>query len=54
MKEDSKKNPWNQKSLNLTLILQRNHRMNRGEISENKNHEKPELRKKLPQITILK
>ena len=28
--------------------------MNRGEISENKNHEKPKFRMKLTQITILK
>ena len=36
MKEDSKKNPRNQKSLNLDLISRINHQMNKGKISENK------------------
>ena len=47
-------NPQNQKSLNLDLILQRNHRMNKREISKNKNHEKAKLRTKFTQIMILK
>ena len=47
-------NPRNKKPLNLDLISQRNHRMNRGEIFENKNHENLKLRLKLNQITILK
>ena len=47
-------NPWNQKSLNLDLILGRNHQMNRGEIFENRNREKSKLRPELTQITILK
>ena len=50
MKEDSKKNPHNQKSFNLNLILPRNHQMNRGEFSENKNREITIFN----QITILK
>ena len=54
MKEDSKTNLQNQKSLNLDLILQRNHRMNRGDFFENENHKNPKLRTKLNQITILK
>ena len=45
MKEDLKTNPRNQKSINLTLILRRNRRLNReyffknikSEITENKN-----------------
>ena len=47
-------NPHNQKSLNFDLISRRNHQMNIGEISENKNHEIPKLRMKLTQIMILK
>ena len=47
-------NPRNQKSLILDLISQRNHRMNRGKIFENKNHEKSKLRMKLTQVMILK
>ena len=47
-------NPWNQKSLNLDLISLRNHRMNRGEISEIKNHKNSKLTTKLTQIMILK
>ena len=39
-------NPWNQKSLNLDLILQRNHRMHRSEIFEIKIHEKPKMKSK--------
>ena len=39
MKEDSKTNPWNQKSINLTLISWRNRRLNRGDFSENGNRE---------------
>ena len=54
MKEDSKKNPWNQESLDLDLISRRNHRINIGEISENKNHKNPKLRLKLNHIKILK
>ena len=54
MKEDSKTNPRNQKSLNLDLISRRNHRMNKGEIFENKNHKNPKIRMKLTQIMILK
>ena len=50
-KEDSKTNPRNQKSLNLTLISQRNQRLNKG---ENKNREIMKLRTKFNQITILK
>ena len=47
-------NPQNQKSLNLDLILPRNHRMNRCDFLENKNHENSKLRLKLNQIRILK
>ena len=47
-------NPWNKKSLNLDLISQRNHQMNKREFFENKNHETTKLRTKLNQITILK
>ena len=47
-------NPQNQKSLNLDLISRRNHRMNRGEFSENKNSENPKLRMKFTQFMILK
>ena len=47
-------NPRNQKSLNLDLRSRRNHRMNRSEISEKKNREKPKLRMNLIQIMILK
>ena len=36
MKEDSKTNPLNKKSLNLDLISRRNHPMNRSEISKKK------------------
>ena len=34
MKEDSKMNPQNKKSLDLDLISQRNHQMNIGDFSE--------------------
>ena len=34
LKEDLKKNPWNQKSLNLDQDLRRNHQMNKREIFE--------------------
>ena len=54
MKEDLKKNPRNQKSLNLDLISQRNHPMNGGEIFENKNRENTKLITRLTHITILK
>ena len=42
------------KLLNLDLISQRNHRMNKREISENEKCEKPKSRTKLTQIMILK
>ena len=54
MKDELKTNPRNQKSLNLDLILLTNYRINKGEVSENKNREKSKLRMKLIQITILK
>ena len=54
MKEDSKTIPLNQKSLNLDLVSRRNHQMNRGGFSKNKNHENPKLRLKLNQILIVK
>ena len=47
-------NPRNQKSLNLDLISQRNHRMNKREIFKKENLEKQKLRTKLTQIMILK
>ena len=54
MKEDSKTNPRNQKSLNLDFISRRNHQINISEISKNKNYENLKLRMKLTQIMILK
>ena len=36
MNEDLKTNPWNQKSMNLTMISRRNRRLKMGEISETK------------------
>ena len=39
MKEDLKTNPRNQKSKNLTLILQTNSRLNKDEFPKMKNHE---------------
>ena len=42
--------PRNQKSLNLDLILGRNHRMNIGDFPENVKREKLKLRAKLNQI----
>ena len=46
-KEDFKTNPWNQKSLNLDQDSQRNHQVNKREISEIENREKPKLKLKL-------
>ena len=43
-------NPRNQKSLNLDKGLQKNHQVNKKEISEI--HEKPKLKLKLTKITI--
>ena len=48
----SKTNPQNQKSLNLDQDSQKNHQVNKREISEIKNHEKPKLKLKLTQIMI--
>ena len=53
MEEDLKKNPLNQKSMNLTLILRRNWRLNRGKFLKMKNNEIQKLRLKLLKITIL-
>ena len=39
MKEDLNANPRNQKSMNLTLILRRNRRLNREDFSETLNRE---------------
>ena len=39
--------PRNQKSMNLTLILQRNRRLNRGDFFENKIAKLPKIRTKL-------
>ena len=47
MKEDSKPIPHNQKSMNLTLISQRNRRLNRGDSFENRNREITENKKKI-------
>ena len=47
MKEDLKTNPRNQKSMNLTLIMQRNRRLNRGDFSKNRNHEITENKNKI-------
>ena len=49
-KEDLKTNPRNQKSLNLAQDSQRNHQVNKREISEIENYEKSKL--KLTKITI--
>ena len=49
-KEDLKMNPQNKKLLNLDKDLQRNHQVNKREISEIKNYEKPKL--KLTKIKI--
>ena len=46
------KNPWNQISLNLDQDLRRNHQVNKREIFEIKNHQKPNLKLKLTKITI--
>ena len=43
-------NPWNQKSLDLDRISRRNHQMNRGEIFENKNHGKTEIKNEIDSI----
>ena len=47
MKEDSKTNPRNKKSRDLVLVSRRNHRMNREDFSENKNHEITENKNKI-------
>ena len=47
MKEDLKTNPRNQKSMNLTLILQRNQRLIRGVFFKNLNHEITENKKEI-------
>ena len=47
-------NPQNQKSRNLDLTSQRNHRLNRREISEIKILEKQKLKLVLTQTTIAK
>ena len=40
-------NPQNKKSLNLDMILQRNHQMNKGIFFENVKNEKLKIRMKL-------
>ena len=47
MKEDLKTNPWNKKSMNLTMISLRNRRLNREDFSENKIAKLPKIREKL-------
>ena len=54
MKEDLRKIPRNQKSMNLTLISQINQRLNRGDFSENKIVKLSKIRLKLLKITIQK
>ena len=50
--EDLKTNPRNKKSLNLDQDSQRNHQVNKREICEIKNNEKPKLKWKLSKIRI--
>ena len=45
-------NPHNQISLDLGQDSQRNHQVNKREISEFENREKPKLKLKLTKITI--
>ena len=45
-------NPWSKKELNLDQDLWRNPQVNKREISEIKNHEKPKLKLKLTKIMI--
>ena len=52
MKEDSKTNPHNQKSMNLTLISQKNQRLNIDDFSK-KITKLLKIRTTLTQITIL-
>ena len=47
LEEDLKENPHNHKSLNLDQDSRRNHRVNKIQISEIKNDEKPKLKLKL-------
>ena len=47
MKEDLKKNPRNQKSMNLTLISRRKLRLNRDNFSENLKNEKPKIKNEI-------
>ena len=54
MKEDSKTNPQNKKSMNLTLILRRNRRLNREYFSENIKSEITKNKNEITKIKILK
>ena len=47
MKEDLKMNPWNQNSMNLTLISQRNWRLKWGDFSKMLNHEINEIKNEI-------
>ena len=44
MKEDLKKNPWNKKSGNFTLISRRNRRLNKAVFFENVNSKITEIK----------
>ena len=47
MKEDLKTNPWNKKSMILTLISWRNVKLNRGVFSENINYKIIEIKNEI-------
>ena len=53
MKEDSKKNLLNQKSMNLTLISRRNRRLNIEDFSKRDLTKNMKLKMKLTKLTIL-